>query len=120
MKQQPEQVITISPIGTIRGLRGKPGQFNIAEIGHAMIERVTLIEWDADCQMWTVEWTEAGARQFNQLCGIWSVPSLRPLSNLGLSISALEAKEIDQRLLWETYEAANRAEVMVIQAMQKE
>lgn len=51
-----QQVVTISPDGTISGLQRKAGQgLDLRTLGKASIERVSEIKWDEDRQAWYVE-----------------------------------------------------------------
>jgi hypothetical protein len=50
-----KQVITIGPDGSIAGLQHKAGKgLDLRQFGKAEIERVSLIEWDAEQQGWYV------------------------------------------------------------------
>ena len=50
------QVITISPDGSLSGLQRKRGKgLDLRQFGHAEIERVSEIVWKADRQRWFVK-----------------------------------------------------------------
>lgn len=105
------QVITIGPDGSIHGLCHKRGQgLDLRKLGKADIERITLIEWDADRQAWFIRWASGSMAE-------WHPQDFR---SAGVSFAEFNGSEggADAPVLFDEYEDAVAAEVAVYQQLQ--
>lgn len=115
-----KQIITVGPDGSLFGLLHKRGQgINILSLGHAKVERVTLIELCEERQAWFIKATKATHE--GPIC--WTPAFIRAS---GVDPDTLEGRVFpkargtlgDTVAYFSDYEDAVAAEVAVIQALQ--
>jgi hypothetical protein len=111
-----KQVITVKPDGSLFSLQHKKGQgVDLRSFGSAKIERATLIEWSEDNQAWFIQWTkgpDAGDK--------WTFLNFgQPSSNFHHSKFNSVWLPGDPVIYFHDYEDAVRAEVAVIQNLQR-
>ena len=107
------QVITIRPDGALFGLAHKKGQgLDLRPLGHADIQRATLIEWDGERQRWFIRWESESAA--------WTYETWKESMPWNVSLPVCcEVFENDGPLYFQEYEDAVAAEIAVIQSLQR-
>ena len=107
-----KQVIVVTQNGGLRGLEHKGRCIDLKKFGKAVVERITLIEWDSEVAGWYIRWCRP------DMGGTWG---LKELSNVQ-SLQAATLKTPVDRLgpvYFHNYEDAVEAEVQAIQQLQK-
>lgn len=117
------QVITIGPDGSIHGLCHKRGQgLDLRKLGKADIERITLIEWDAERQAWYIRWTTPERDADEQLewdCETFRRSGVTPQDHGGfVHPGAVPDGHAEWTVFFIDYEDAVAAEVAVYQQLQ--
>lgn len=106
------QIITIAPDGSVSGLDHKKKGVDLRKLGKAKIRRATLIEWDERKQAWFIRWE---GREDNRE---WTLPLFLNCHLLCSSFNG-QAYHSSGVVYFEEYEDAVKAEVAVIQSLQK-
>jgi hypothetical protein len=120
-----KQVITVKPDGSLFSLQHKKGQgVDLRQFGHAKVERVTLIEWSEHHQKWFIRWKSEDVL----LDGLsWDFDTFQSAE---VDYTAFAGEAIpeaehdffsvgDRIVYFADYEDAVRAEVAVIQNLQR-
>lgn len=106
------QVITIRKDGSIFGLDHKSRGLDLRKFGNASTERITLIEWDEVNQAWFVRW-EGRHKNKEWVEATFDAAEVDYTNFLGFS------PKDTNRVLFKDYDFAVKAEVAVIQVLQK-
>lgn len=108
------QTVTIGPDGVLRGLQFKGKGLDLRLFGRAAITRVSDIEWQEDEQAWAVRFLH-GLRA-GTLAALNDFPLFGADSDEALEAIAGACVPVGGPLLFPDYDAAVRAEVVLIQA----
>ena len=107
-----KQIIVVTPNGGLNGLEHKGRCIDLKKFGKAVVERITLIEWDSDVAGWYIKWcnsSRGGAWGLKELSGVTSLPS-----------KTLKTQcDRNGPVYFHRYEDAVDAEIEAIQHLQK-
>lgn len=105
-----KQVVTICTNGALKGLEHKGRCLDLKQFGKAVVERITLIEWDSENQGWYIRWASEDKRK-------WGRKELQQVENLPQMTLKIPLDE-NEPVLFARYENAVEAEVAAIQQRQ--
>lgn len=115
------QVISIDPSGAILSLKHKRGEgVDLRSIAHEVsIKRATLIEWDEARQAWEIVWCD-GIGPDGYRGAKWTEDLFRRTGVDYSSLGGHPPADGSQAVAFDDYEDAVRAEVAVIQSLQRQ
>ena len=108
-----KQVLIVDPHGSIRGLVHKKSGVDLRRLGRAEIERVTLVEWDAEKQGWYIRWYGSNGDE------VWG-EQMRTYVLKTPRCRLLNWRLEDGKFLFNEYDEAVEFEVAVVQQLQIE
>lgn len=106
------QVIVVTQNGGLHGLEHKGRCIDLKKFGKALVERITLIEWDSDVAGWYIKWCNP------MLGSLWSLKELSDIQSLHTATLKIPVDR-SAPVYFHRYEDAVNAEVEVIQRLQK-
>ena len=109
-----KQVIVIDDNGAIKGLEHRNGGIDLKQFGKALVERITLIEWDTEGCGWYIRWVSFDKP--HKRWGKEELPDAELLEGVILPSPYPESSTV----YFLTYEFAVAAEVQAIQRLQME
>ena len=108
-----KQVIIVEPNGALKGLEHREKGIDLKRFGKAVVERITLIEWDSENCGWYIRWYLAGKANMWGLEELGDIPCLQ-------KVRVHFPKDRTFPALFSSYEDAVSAEVEAIQLLQKQ
>jgi hypothetical protein len=109
-----KQIITIDPLGDMRGMDHKRKGLDLRQFGKAKTQRATLIEFDEGFQMWRISWSEDVSFPVQT----WTSETFMDCEVQWGAFNGISMVEPYDIIFFTDYEDAVAAEVAVIQAMQ--